>query len=222
MGLSLPLQRLALLRGGLVRLATRLPVERGAAAAPAALEALQRQAESSSSLSSSAAAHRARRRRCHLSRGGHADALSAAPPPPPPPPGWPSSGEVRFERVCLRYAAGCALALDGASLRVPGGALVAVCGRTGSGKSSLVAALARLVEVEAGAVFVDGVDAAALPLAALRAGFACITQDPLFFEGDVRRNLDPFGEHEDAALRAALARVGLTGAGAGGLVAGGG
>jgi hypothetical protein len=49
-----------------------------------------------------------------------------------------------------------------------------------------------------------------------------ITQDPLFFEGTLRTNLDPFGEHSDADLRAALVRVGLGGGLGGGGSDGGG
>ncbi|KAH8065622.1 ATPase [Aureococcus anophagefferens] len=63
------------------------------------------------------------------------------------PPGWPAGGRVAFEAVSLAYAgAPDAPALRGVSFAVDGGERLGVCGRTGAGKSSLVAALFRLAE----------------------------------------------------------------------------
>ena len=59
--------------------------------------------------------------------------------------------------------------LKGASFAVAGGEKIGVCGRTGSGKSTLLSCLFRLVELRAGAVAIDDVDIATLPLATLRA-----------------------------------------------------
>ena len=125
-----------------------------------------------------------------------------------PPPGWPAKGRVAFEAVELAYAsAPDAPALRGVSFAVDGGERLGVCGRTGAGKSSLVAALFRLVEPAGGRVLVDGVDVAALRLADLRGSLSLIPQEPTLFRGSVRANLDPFGARSDAEIAAALARV---------------
>ncbi|KAH8067811.1 ATPase [Aureococcus anophagefferens] len=98
-------------------------------------------------------------------------------------------------------------ALRGVSFAVDGGERLGVCGRTGAGKSSLVAALFRLVEPAGGRVLVGGVDVAALRLADLRGSLSLIPQEPTLFRGSVRANLDPFGARSDAEIAAALARV---------------
>ena len=82
-------------------------------------------------------------------------------------------------------------------------------GRTGSGKSSLVLALARLNCVDAGRVLIDGVDVASLPLGALRRALVLVPQEPHLFRGTLRFNLDPWAEHSDEALRATLKMLGL-------------
>ena len=98
-----------------------------------------------------------------------------------PPEGWPARGAVSFEEVRMRYRPELPLVLRGVSFEVRGGERVGVVGRSGSGKSSLVAALLRLVEPEHGALRIDGVDLATLPLATLRGaiGVARLAPPPL-------------------------------------------
>ena len=74
----------------------------------------------------------------------------------------------------MRYRPELPLALRGVSFEIGGGERVGVVGRSGSGKSSLVAALLRLVEVEQGALRIDGVHLAALPLATLRGAIGVV------------------------------------------------
>lgn len=81
---------------------------------------------------------------------------------------WPLTPSVRFEHVSLRYRPGLPLALDSLSLAVRAGERLGVVGRTGSGKTSLLALLFRLVAPEFGRVFVDDMDIARIPLATLR------------------------------------------------------
>lgn len=81
---------------------------------------------------------------------------------------WPLTPSVRFEQVSLRYRPGLPLALDSLSLEVRAGERLGVVGRTGSGKTSLLALLFRLVAPEFGRVFVDDMDIARIPLATLR------------------------------------------------------
>lgn len=66
-----------------------------------------------------------------------------------------------------------------------------VVGRTGAGKSSLGAALARLAEGEAGTLLVGGIRAQQCPLHILRSAIAAVPQDPTLFQASLRRNLDP-------------------------------
>lgn len=112
-------------------------------------------------------------------------------------------------------------AIRGVSLRVRAGEKVAVVGRTGAGKSSLVAALFRLARVS-GRVAVDGVRAEACGLRAWRARLCALPQRAALFAATLRDNLDPERRYGDAQLWAALERVRLRAAAAqlpGGLAA---
>jgi ABC-type multidrug transport system fused ATPase/permease subunit len=111
--------------------------------------------------------------------------------------------------VQLQYAPDLPLVLKALSLDVPAGTHLGIVGRTGAGKSSVIAAITRLVEPCGGKVLIDGVDASTLPLDALRASVAVVSQDPLFFAAPLRRNLDPLQRYTDAQLEDALRAVQL-------------
>ena len=107
------------------------------------------------------------------------------------PPNWPAKGAIELAGVSLRYRPGLPLVLQDVSLSIPAGCRVALVGRTGAGKSSLLTALFRLCELDAGAITIDGVDIKTLGLATLRSSMAIIPQDPTLFSGTVASNLDP-------------------------------
>uniref|UniRef100_A0A0G4HMQ0 Uncharacterized protein n=1 Tax=Chromera velia CCMP2878 TaxID=1169474 RepID=A0A0G4HMQ0_9ALVE len=127
----------------------------------------------------------------------------------PPPRGWPFAGKVNFEGVKLRYREETPLVLEGLSFSVKAGEKIGVIGRTGSGKSTTLQALMRLVEYEGGKVEVDNVELQSIGLQDVRGALAVIPQDPVIFSGSVRFNLDPFDEHKEEALWEALRLVGL-------------
>jgi ATP-binding cassette subfamily C (CFTR/MRP) protein 1 len=81
--------------------------------------------------------------------------------------------------------------------------------KKGAGKSTLMTALMRLVELDGGEILIDGVDTKTLGLSRLRSSIAVIPQDPVLFSGTVKTNLDPFDMHTDDRLTDALKRVGL-------------
>jgi ATP-binding cassette subfamily B protein len=74
-------------------------------------------------------------------------------------------------------------------LRVPAGQWVAIVGRTGAGKSTLAALLARLWDPTSGAVYLDGHDLRELKLAHVRQGVRVVPQDPFLFSVTVRENI---------------------------------
>lgn len=100
----------------------------------------------------------------------------------------------------LRYRADTPLVLKGISVTIEGSHKVGVVGRTGSGKSSLISVLFRLVEPAGGRILIDNIDVSTLGLADLRSRLSIIPQDPVLFDGTIRTNLDPLGEHSDANL----------------------
>ncbi|XP_057763901.1 ABC transporter C family member 12-like [Salvia miltiorrhiza] len=126
-----------------------------------------------------------------------------------PPPGWPASGLVRFEDVFLRYRPGLPPVLKGLSFTIHPHQKVGIVGRTGAGKSSMINALFRIVELERGRILIDDCDVAKFGLTDLRKVLSIIPQSPVLFSGNVRFNLDPFGEHNDPDLWEALERAHL-------------
>ncbi|EIE19385.1 P-loop containing nucleoside triphosphate hydrolase protein [Coccomyxa subellipsoidea C-169] len=122
------------------------------------------------------------------------------------PSSWPEQGRVSFVDVRLRYHADAPLALAGLSLDIRPGQKLGICGRTGAGKSSMVAALLRLTEIEGGTILVDGQDIGAVPLRHLRSGIACVPQTPFLFQGTIRENLDPMGQQQLLCLARVLLR----------------
>ena len=72
-------------------------------------------------------------------------------------------------------------------------------------------ALLRIVELDSGRIFIDGVDIRSLGLTKLRSKIAVIPQDPVLFSGTIRTNLDPFNDYSDEKLKDVLTRVGLFG-----------
>ncbi|XP_066215449.1 ATP-binding cassette sub-family C member 10 isoform X1 [Saccopteryx leptura] len=125
-------------------------------------------------------------------------------------PGWLTQGSVEFQDVVLVYRPGLPNALDGVTFRVQPGEKLGIVGRTGSGKSSLLLVLFRLLEPSSGRVLLDGVDTSQLGLAELRSQLAVIPQEPFLFSGTVRDNLDPRGLYEDRALWQALEQCHLS------------
>lgn len=126
-----------------------------------------------------------------------------------PPPGWPSSGTITFQDVVLRYRPELPPVLHGISFTINGSEKVGIVGRTGAGKSSMLNALFRIVELESGKILIDGYDVSKFGLRDLRKVLGIIPQSPVLFSGTIRFNLDPFSEHNDADLWEALERAHL-------------
>lgn len=107
---------------------------------------------------------------------------------------WPRHGAVCFNNVSASYTSdpSSAPTLRGIDLEIAAGEKVGICGRTGSGKSSLVATLLGLTHLVAGDILVDDVSTATVPLGKLRRRIVTLTQDPFFFEKTVRENLVPW------------------------------
>jgi ABC-type multidrug transport system fused ATPase/permease subunit len=122
---------------------------------------------------------------------------------------WPAQGEVVFDCVVARYAAHLPPVLKGISFRVPAGSRVGIIGRTGSGKSTILQALFRVMELEGGEIRIDGVNIASVPLERLRRSLAIIPQDPTLFLGTLRSNLDRYREYADEEIWEALRKARL-------------
>ena len=109
----------------------------------------------------------------------------------------------------LSYRPGSPDVLREMSVTIRPGEKVGIVGRTGAGKSSLLVALFRIVELKAGSISIDGVDISSVPLETLRSRLSIIPQDPVLFSGTLRHNLDPLGQYSDAQLAAVLRQCSL-------------
>ncbi|PWY69052.1 P-loop containing nucleoside triphosphate hydrolase protein [Aspergillus heteromorphus CBS 117.55] len=139
------------------------------------------------------------------------DALNLANPRPPAK-DWPSCGSIRLEHVYASYLdrpSPQQCILRDLTLTVRPGEKVAVCGRSGSGKSSLILLLFRLLDATSGSVLIDETNLRDIPCSILRARLIVISQDPLILPETLRFNLDPSGEFSDDAMLSALDTVGL-------------
>jgi len=127
--------------------------------------------------------------------------------------GWPTgkNGSIQAQSLAVRYRPSLPLALNNVNFTIPGGSRVGIVGRTGSGKSTIVQTLFRLLEAEKGCIMIDGVDIAKLGLHTLRTRISVIPQMPTLFSGcSVRENLDLFNLHSDESLRKVLEDCRLT------------
>ncbi|KZV54371.1 ABC transporter C family member 4-like [Dorcoceras hygrometricum] len=126
-----------------------------------------------------------------------------------PPPNWPIRGYIELKNLQVRYRPDTPLVLKGITLSIRGGEKIGVVGRTGGGKSTLIQVLFRLVEPSGGRIIIDDIDISALGLHDLRSRFGIIPQEPVLFEGTVRRNIDPTGMYSDDEIWKSLERCQL-------------
>ncbi|XP_065145853.1 ATP-binding cassette sub-family C member 9 isoform X6 [Paramisgurnus dabryanus] len=117
---------------------------------------------------------------------------------------WPQHGEIKIQDLCVRYDPMLKPVLKEVSAYINPGQKVGICGRTGSGKSSLSLAFFNMVDVFEGKIVIDGIDICKLPLQTLRSRLSIILQDPVLFSGSIRLNLDPERTCTDDRLWEAL------------------
>merc|ERR1712232_1142680 len=130
---------------------------------------------------------------------------------------WPENGQIVLKNLKMKYRPENPLVIKGLDVVIEGGMRVGVVGRTGSGKSSLLLTLLRIVEpyldkdedYSAAPISIDGVDILRVGLTDLRSKIGIIPQDPILFSGTIRSNMDPFNQHTDEDIWYALQRCGM-------------
>ncbi|KAK8955659.1 ABC transporter C family member 8 [Platanthera guangdongensis] len=126
-----------------------------------------------------------------------------------PPASWPCQGRIDLRDLKIKYRPTAPFVLKGITCTLREGHRVGVVGRTGSGKTTLISALFRLVEPSGGAILIDSVDICSIGLKDLRMKLSIIPQEPTLFRGSVRSNLDPLGMHTDLEIWEALEKCQL-------------
>lgn len=118
-------------------------------------------------------------------------------------------GEIEFDNYCLRYKPDSENVLRNLSMVIHPGEKVGIVGRTGSGKSSMMLGLLRILEAAGGRIIIDGKDISKLSLEELRSNINIILQDHFMFTGTVKENVDPTGAHTDQQVEDVLKLSGI-------------
>ena len=121
----------------------------------------------------------------------------------------PRAGDIEFVNLKASYREKSALVLHGVNFKIPQGCKVALVGRTGSGKSSIIQALFRMLYVHSGDILWDGQSIYSYTPDSIRSALGIVPQDPWLFAGSLRNNIDIKGVYRDEQLLAAMAEVGL-------------
>lgn len=122
-----------------------------------------------------------------------------------------AKGEITFENVSLRYENANGLALDNLSFNIKAGEKIALVGKSGGGKTTLVNLLPRFYELQQGTIYLDSTDIRNLTLRSLREQFALVSQDIVLFNDTIFNNIaygvlrDSTEEEVIAAAKAAHA-----------------
>ncbi|GLA07296.1 hypothetical protein AnigIFM60653_008527 [Aspergillus niger] len=128
-----------------------------------------------------------------------------------PGPRWPSGGELRMQHVTVSYSEKTEPALRDVCLEIKPGQNLVIMGRTGSGKSTLMLSLLRLLETMHGDIYIDDINIAHVPLQVLRQrGIIAVPQDGFNIPtASIRFNLDPYNKCTDDDIVQALKRTHL-------------
>jgi len=131
----------------------------------------------------------------------------------PDPKVWPSQGMLEIRNLRLQYRSDLPMVLNGINLSIRPAEKIGICGRTGSGKSSIMRAILRLYEPESDSkIILDGVDILDIGLGILRShAITIIPQEPVIYNGTLRDNLDPEKKCDDSLLWEVLNDVQLAG-----------
>ncbi len=119
-------------------------------------------------------------------------------------------GEMTAKNLTYIYPGADTPALDNINFTIAAGEVVAIVGAIGSGKSTLANALPRLLDIQAGQLFLDGLDIVQIALSDLRGAIAYVPQDSFLFSTTIKDNIrygDPESHLEKVESVAKLAQI---------------
>ena len=119
------------------------------------------------------------------------------------------NGDIEMDHVYIKYRDNLDFILKDISLKINFGEKICVVGRTGSGKSTIILSLFRLIETNKGKILINGKNIKNCPLKILRRNLGIVPQEPKIFSGTLKFNLDPMKKYSDFELNNAIKEVGL-------------
>ncbi|MEM9924767.1 MAG: ABC transporter ATP-binding protein [Cyanobacteria bacterium P01_D01_bin.50] len=120
------------------------------------------------------------------------------------------TGELRAKNLTFTYPGSEIPALDNINFNILPGETIAIVGAIGSGKSTLANCLPRLLDIDEGELFLDGVDITKIALTDLRDAIAYVPQDSFLFSTTIQNNIrygDPLAEQQEIETAANLAKI---------------
>ena len=118
-------------------------------------------------------------------------------------------GNIEFDHLYIKYRPNLDFALRDLCLKIEFGEKICVVGRTGSGKSTIILGLFRLIEANQGAIYINNINIKNIPLKVLRRHLGIVPQEPKIFSGTLKFNLDPMKKYSDFEINNAIREVGL-------------
>ena len=113
---------------------------------------------------------------------------------------WPNLGKINFIKYFTSYRPDTPDILKNINIQISPGEKVGIVGRTGSGKSSMVLALSRILEPKYGEIKIDDVDIQNIDLDYLRQNISIVPQESFIIEGNLRENIDPLNKYSDKKI----------------------
>ena len=110
---------------------------------------------------------------------------------------WPKKGKIEFINFSAKYRQFTPVILKKINIKINPGEKIGIVGRTGSGKSSLINALFRLIEGFEGEILIDDININKLNLDFLRQHLTIVTQEPFLLEGTLKENIDPLNKYSE-------------------------
>jgi ABC-type multidrug transport system fused ATPase/permease subunit len=123
---------------------------------------------------------------------------------------WPAKGRVEFLDYGASYASSAEQTVRAMTLDIAAGEKIGIVGRTGSGKSTLVSSLFRMMHQSTGSILIDAIDITTIGIATLRSAIHFLPQQPILFQGTIRSNLDPHSNYTDQELWEAISLCNLS------------
>lgn len=121
----------------------------------------------------------------------------------------PDKGDIVFDQVWMRYRVAGDWALRNISVRIPYGSRFALCGRSGSGKSSFLSCLLGIMPISLGSIFFGEQSLHRIGQDILRQILGFLPQSPVIFSCSIRDNMDPQSKFTDSDIKLALVKASL-------------
>ena len=122
---------------------------------------------------------------------------------------WPNEGKITFKDLSIKYRPNTEIVLKNLNFEILSGEKIGICGRTGSGKSTICLSIFRLIESFEGTIFIDDIDIKNIGLNLLRQNLTYIPQEPILMEGTLKFNIDPFNLYENDKIIEILKNIGF-------------